>query len=123
MQTTSLFVRIARSSLAGAIGFAVGFYAGFFLLLSIWGLDTGEMAFIFIAGGLGVLCAGVAIAFTVSTSRRRSAILTTLALGAVVLPLLLLFDADPVGMAIGGLTLVILTSALIRAGTLDPASP
>lgn len=115
----SQFARIAGSALVGAVGFAAGFYAGFFLLLSIWGLETDELAFIFIAGGLGVLFAGAAIAFTVSSSRRWTAVLTAVGLGVVMLPLLLLLEADPGGMAIGGLVLVILTSALIRTGVFD----
>lgn len=116
---TSQFASIARSALAGAVGFAVGFYAGFFLILSIWGLEVDELAFVFIAGGLGVLSASAAIALTVSGNRRWPAVLTTVGLGVVMLPLLLLLEADPGGMAIGGLILVILTSALIRTGVFD----
>lgn len=112
---------IAGSTLAGAVGFAAGFYTGFFLLLSIWGLEVDELAFVFIAGGFGVLFAGAAIAFTVTRSRRLSAILTAVGLGVVMLPLLLLFDADAGGMAIGGLALVILTATLIRTGAFDAA--
>ena len=119
MENSSQLVRIAGSILAGAVGFAFGFYAGFFLLLSIWGLETDELAFVFVAGGLGVLFAGLAIAFTVSRSRRWSAVVTAAGLGVVLLPLLLLFDADPAGMAIGGLILVAVTSALTRAGVFD----
>lgn len=119
---SSLFARIAGSAFAGAVGFAVGFYAGFFLLLGIWGLETDELAFILIAGGLGVVFAGAAVAFTVARARRWPAILTAVGLGVVVLPLLLLVDADPAGVAIGGLILVILTSALVRGGALGPSS-
>ncbi|MGD2042817.1 MAG: hypothetical protein PVJ28_04140 [Acidimicrobiia bacterium] len=117
----SKLTRIAGSTLAGAVGFAAGFYTGFFLLLSIWGLEVDELAFVFIAGGFGVLFAGAAIAFTVTRSRRLSAILTAVGLGVVMLPLLLLFDADAGGMAIGGLALVILTATLIRTGAFDAA--
>ncbi len=112
--------RIFGSTLAGAVGYVVGFYAGFFLLLSTWGLDTDELAFVVIAGGLGVLFAAVSIALTVSRARRWRALLSAIGLGVILVPLSLVFDADPVGMALGGLAVATLTSALTRTGVLDP---
>lgn len=115
----SPLARIAGSTIAGAGGFALGFYTGLYLVLSIWGLETDELAFVFVAGGLGVLFAGGAIAMTVSSSRRWPAMVTAVGLGVVMLPLLLLLDSDPVGMAVGGLILVTLTSTLVRTGAFD----
>jgi hypothetical protein len=106
--------------LAGAVGYVVGFCAGFFLLLSTWGLETDELAFVVIAGGLGVLFAAVSIALTVSRARRWRALLSAIGLGVILVPVSLAFDADPVGMALGGLAVATLTSVLTRTGVLDP---
>ncbi|MGD2060246.1 MAG: hypothetical protein PVF87_05245 [Acidimicrobiia bacterium] len=120
MAKVSQLARIGGSTLAGAVGYVVGFYAGLFVLLSSWGLETDELAFVVVAGGLGVVVAGVAVALTVSRARRWRAFLATIGLGVVLVPLLLLFDADPVGMALGGLAMVAVTSTLTRTGVLDP---
>lgn len=105
--------------LAGAVGFLVGFYGGFFLILSIWGLEADELAFVFIAGGLGVIASGAAIAFTLRSTRRWAAFFTNALLGVALLVIVLVFDADAAAMAVGGLILVLATSVLARTGKLD----
>jgi hypothetical protein len=119
MDTPSTLAQIAGSVLAGAIGFFIGFYAGFFIVLSIWGLAVDEIAFVVITGVLGTLAAGGAIAFTVSEARRWGAFLTAVALGVVLVPLVLALDTDVVTIAVVGLFIVVVTSALVRTGAVD----
>lgn len=119
MADSPTFVRILGSALGGAIGFVIGFYAGFFLLLSIWGLETGELAFVLLAGGAGVLASGGAIALTVRRGRKLAAFLTTTVLGLMVLGLILVIDGDFGALLIGGLILVIAVSTLVRTGLTD----
>lgn len=119
MADSPTFVRILGSALGGAIGFVIGFYAGFFLLLSVWGLETGELAFVLLAGGAGVLASGGAIALTVRRGRKLAAFLTTTVLGLMVLGLILVIDGDFGALMIGGLILVIAVSTLVRTGLTD----
>lgn len=107
------------SVLAGAVGFAVGFYAAFFLILGIWGLEFDSLAFPLIGGGSASLFAGIAIALTVSRSRRVPAILTALGLGLILAVLLIAISGDVGALALGGLLLVVLTAVLTRSGALD----
>lgn len=119
MDSSSVLARVAGSTLAGAIGFVVGFYAGFFAVLSIWGLDTGAVAFVVFTGGLGALAAGVGIALTVQPERRRVAILTSGGLGLLLMLTVLAIDGDAGAMAVGGLLVVVATAALVRSGATD----
>ncbi|MFP3883617.1 MAG: hypothetical protein ACLFRT_03305 [Actinomycetota bacterium] len=119
MDTSSTIVRIAGSVLAGAVGFLVGFYAGFFLALSIWGLGAAGPAFVISTGGLGSVAAGAAIAWTVATGRKWPAFLTTLGLGVVLIVVSFLVDADAAALAIGGLLVVVVASILVRTGMTD----
>jgi hypothetical protein len=116
---TSNFPRIAGSALAGAVAFLVGFYAGLFVVLSIWGLEASGVAFVALTGGLGSMAAAGAIALTVSESRRSSAVITALALGVVLIGSILAFDGDALALAIGGVVLAIVASTLVRTGMVD----
>ncbi len=119
MDSSSTIARIAGSVLAGAAGFLVGFYAGFFLVLSIWGLEAAGVAFVVFTGGLGSIVAGAAIAWTVASGRKWPAFLTTVGLGIVLIAASLLFDADAAAHGIGGLVVVVVASILVRTGTTD----
>lgn len=122
MDTSSTIARIAGSVLAGAAGFLVGFYAGLFLVLSIWGLESDEVAFVSFTGGLGSIVAGAAIAWTVAGSRKLLAFITTVGLGIFLMGASFLFDADPVAIGVGGFLVVVVTSILVRTGILDVAA-
>jgi hypothetical protein len=119
MDTSSTVARVAGSALAGAIGFVVGFYAGFFLILSIWGLEAAGVTFVVFTGVLGSIVAGAAIAWTVASGRKWSAFLTTVGLGIVLIGVSFLFDADAAAHGIGGLIVVMVTSILVRTGITD----
>lgn len=112
-------LKTLESVLAGAVGFAIGFYAGFFMILGLWGLEFDSTAFPLVAGGLASLFAGIAIALTVTKSRRVPAILTALGLGLILAVLLIAVNGDVGAMAIGGLVLVVLTTVLTRSGVFD----
>lgn len=116
---SSTIVRIVGSVLAGAGGFLVGFYAGFFLVLSIWGLEAAGVAFVVFAGGLGSAVAGAAIAWTVTGGRKWPAFLTTVGLGIVLIGASFVFDADAAALGVGGLLVVVVTSTLVRTGIID----
>lgn len=105
--------------MAGAIGFLVGFYAGFFLILSMWGLEAAGVTFVVFTGALGSIVAGAAIAWTVASGRKWPAFLTTVGLGIVLIGVSLLFDADAAAHGIGGLVVVVVTSILVRTGITD----
>lgn len=105
--------------LAGAIGFLLGFYAGFFLVLSIWGLEAAGVPFVVFTGGFGSIVAGAAIAWTVASGRKWPAFLTTVGLGIVLIGASLLFDPDAAALAVGGLFVVVVTSILMRTGITD----
>lgn len=119
MDISSTIARIAGSALAGGIGFLVGFYAGLFLILSIWGLEAAGVTFVVFTGGLGSIVAGAAIAWTVASGRKWPAFLTTVGLGIVLIAASLLFDADAAAHGIGGLVVVVVASILVRTGTTD----
>lgn len=119
MNTSSTSARIAGSTLAGAVGFFIGFYAGFFLVLSIWGLETSEVAFVAFTGGLGSIAAGAAIAWTVRSDRKLAAFVTTVGLGLLLMASSFLFDADVVALGIGGFLVVAAASTLTRTGVTD----
>ncbi len=119
MDISSTIARIAGSALAGGIGFVVGFYAGFFLILSIWGLEAAGATFVVFTGVLGSIVAGAAIAWTVASVRKWPAFLTTVGLGIVLIGASLLFDADAAAHGIGGLVVVVVTSILVRTGITD----
>ncbi len=116
---SSTLARIVGSVLAGAAGFLVGFYAGFFLVLSIWGLEAAGVPFVVFTGGLGSIVAGAAIAWTVSGGRKWPAFLTTLGLGIVLIGASFLLDTDAAALGVGGLLVVVVTAILVRTGTLD----
>lgn len=122
MTPTKTIARIAGSALAGAAGFAIGFYSGFFLILSIWGLDTSEIAFVFIAGTLGVVGATLAIMWTVSSKRRLAAVGTTAGLGAILLLVVFGIDADAGALGVGAVLMVIVAAVLVRTGAVDPVA-
>lgn len=105
--------------MAGAIGFLIGFYAGFFLILSIWGLDAAGVTFVVFTGALGSIVAGVAIAWTVASGRKWPAFFTTVGFGIVLIGVSFLFDADAAAHGIGGLVVVVVTSILVRTGITD----
>ena len=117
--SSSVLARIAGSAFAGAVGFVVGFYAGFFVVLSIWGLGTGAVAFVVFTGGLGTVAAGAGIAFTVQPERRRAALLTSGGLGVLMVTTMLAFDGDAGALAVGGLLVALLTAGLVRSGATD----
>lgn len=119
MDTSSTIARIAGSVLAGAAGFLVGFYAGLFLILSIWGLAAAGLTFVVFTGGFGSIVAGAAIAWTVTSGRKWPAFLTTVGLGIVLIGASLLFDADAAAHGIGGLVVVVVASILVRTGIAD----
>lgn len=119
VETSSTTARIAGSALAGAAGFLVGFYSGFFLVLSIWGLEAAGMTFVVFTGGLGSIVAGATIAWTVASGRKWPAFLTTVGLGIVLIGASFLFDADAAAHAIGGLAIVVVASILVRTGIAD----
>lgn len=119
MDTSSTIARIAGSVLAGALGFFVGFYAGLFLILSIWGLEAAGVTFVVFTGGFGVIVAGAAIAWTVASGRKWAAFLTTVGLGIVLIGTSLVLDADAAAHAIGGLVVVVAASVLVRTGITD----
>lgn len=119
METSSTAARIAGSTLAGSFGFFVGFYGGFFLILSIWGLSIDHILFVIVTGGIGAAVAGAAIAVTVSKPRKWAAFFTAMVLGVVLVGVVLLLDTDVGGMAIGAFLLVVATSILVRTGAFD----
>ncbi len=123
MDTSSIIARIAGSVLAGAGGFLVGFYAGFFLILSIWGLEAAGVTFVVFTGGLGSIVAGAAIAWTVASGRKWPAFLTTVGLGIVLIGASVLLDADAAAHGIGGLVVVVVASILVRTGITDLVAP
>jgi hypothetical protein len=123
MADYSTTARIAGSALAGGLAFIGGFYVGFFLTLSIWGLDSPSVAFVLLCGGLGSLAAAGAIAWTVSVSRRPAAVFTAVALGAVLVVSVLVLDADALAMVIGGAAIAIVASILVRTGMVDSLAP
>lgn len=104
---------------AGAIGFAAGFYAGFFLILSVWGLEFEGDLFPVITIGFGSVLAGIAMAFTVKKSRRRQAVLTSVVLGALLIAVVVAFAADVGVIALGGVLLVVFAGILVRTGITD----
>lgn len=119
METSSTPARIAGSVLAGAIGFLVGFYAGFFLVLSIWGLGAAGVEFVIFTGGLGSITAGGAIAWTVASGRKWTAFLTTVGLGVLLIATAFLIDADAAALGVGGLVVAVVASILVRTGITD----
>lgn len=110
-------MRVAGSAVAGAIGFVLGFYVGVFAVLSIWGLDAESVWYPVLTTSLGSLFAGGGIALTVRRTRRLAAIVTALALGALLVMVVVGIDAGLAVAAVGGLTLVVVTAAVTRAGS------
>lgn len=108
---------LALSALVGAVGFAIGFYAGLFALLEAAGLSASGTLFTVVTGGAASLLAGSAIALTVSEGRRAHAVLTAIGLGLALVVVMLALDADAGAMAVGGLILVVATALLVRTGT------
>lgn len=119
MDTSSTIARIVSSVLAGAIGFVLGFYAGLFLILSIWGLEAAGLTFVVFTGGFGAIVGGAAIAWTVASGRKWPAFLITVGLGILLIAASLLFDADAAAHGIGGLVVVVVASILVRTGMVD----
>lgn len=119
METSSAPARIVGSVLAGAIGFLVGFYTGFFLVLSIWGLGAAGVAFVIFTGGLGSIAAGGAIAWTVTSGRKWTAFFTTVGLGVLLIGAVFVSGADAAALGIGGLVVAVVASILVRTGITD----
>lgn len=115
MEGTSI-KELALSAMVGAVGFAIGFYAGLFALLEATGLSASGTVFTVVTGGLGSLLAGIAIALTVSDGRRMHAVLTAVGLGLALVAVMSALDADAGAMAVGGLVLVVATALLVRTG-------
>ena len=117
------WLRALGTIAAGSVGFAIGFYLGLFVILSIWGLDTGGAAFpvLTMAGGSAV--AGLAMASTVTPMARRvRAFATAVVVGGCCLGVILLIDGDFESLWIAGIVVVLLTTALAHAWPLRPAS-
>lgn len=112
-------LRILGSAAAGAVGFVVGFYAGFFILLSVLGLEASGLAFIVVAGGLGIVGAAFAMSLSVRAGRKRAAVVVTVVLGALLLLAVHLIDGDFGTLMLGGLVLVVAVAALVRSGAAD----
>lgn len=104
---------------AGAVGFAVGFYGAFFVILSIWGLEFEGDLFPIITIGLASVAAGVAMALTVRKARRTRAVVVSLVLGAVLIVVVVAIGGDVGAIAVGGLLLVTLAGFLVRGGVAD----
>ena len=100
--------------LLGAVGFAIGFYAGFFLILSIWGLEFQGFWFPVVTGLFGSGLAGVAMMPTVPEGQRSKPVATALGLGTIMAFVMAALDTDAGAMAIGGLLLVIVTSFVVH---------
>ncbi|REK11853.1 MAG: hypothetical protein DWQ40_11930 [Actinobacteria bacterium] len=111
--------KILGSALAGAIGFGVGYYAAFFVVLSIWGLDFDVSWFPVVGGVVASLGAGLGIALTVRQGRKAAAVVAALVLGAVLVTVVMALNADFGFMAVGGLVLAVLTALVIRTGLSD----
>lgn len=101
---------------AGAVGFAIGFYAGFFLILSVWGLEFEDGVFPLITIGIASVVAGIAMALTVQESQRARAVLTSIVLGAVLIGVVLAIGGDVGAIAVGGALLVLIAGILVRNG-------
>lgn len=112
-------LRILGSLAAGAVGFVFGFYAGFFILLSALGLDASGLAFVVVAGGLGVIGAAFGMALSVRSGRKRPAVVVTVVLGALLLLGVHLMNGDFGVLMIGGALLVVVVAALVRTGATD----
>lgn len=96
-------------------------YTAFFLILSAWGLEANEPAFVFIAGTLGVVGVSLAIALTVSSERRWLPAATTAALGLAVLLVVFALDGDAAAaIAVSALVMVAVAAVLLRTGAMDP---
>lgn len=109
------FPRIVSSTLAGTFGFLLGFYAGLFLVLSIWDLEAGQLQYVALTVGIGSLVAGSAVALTVEKQRRATAMVTALGLGLALAAISLILDLDPPWIWGGGLLLAGTTALLARA--------
>lgn len=107
------------SALAGTVGFGVGFYLVFFVVLGIWGLDFDASLLPVIGGGLGSLFAGGAIALTVGRRKRLAAIGVGAGLGVLLILAVVGLDGDFGWLMIGGLALAIVTAGLVRFGMTD----
>lgn len=102
---------------AGVAGFALGFYTGVFVALGVFGLDAGSLWYPAWTTGLGSLFAGIAIALTVRSARRWAALITAIALGAMLVMVVVAVDAHIAVMIVGGLILVAVTAAITRSGS------
>lgn len=93
---------------AGAVGFAIGFYVGLFVILSIWGLDAEGVWYPVSTLAGGSLVAGLGAAATVSPMARRvRALGTALAVGALALGVILAVDGDFEALWIAGLVVAV----------------
>jgi hypothetical protein len=110
-------LRILGSMTAGVVGFTLGFYAGVFVAISVFGLDAVGSWYPTLTTGLGSLFAGIAIALTVKSARRWAALVTAIALGAMLVMVVVAVDAHIAVMMVGGLILVAITVAITRSGS------
>lgn len=106
--------KVIGTAFVGALGFAVGFYAGFFSILAIWGFQFESVLFPIITGGLASAVAGLGMAFTVPSDSRLKTILTTIGLGVVLIAVIGILNADVGAMAVGGLIVVIIAAIVAR---------
>lgn len=114
MSPSTRVLRILGSALAGALGFGLGYYAGLFSVLSIWGLEVNEVWYPVFTVGFGSLFAGGAIAFTVKRSARVGAIITAVGLGAILIIATIAIDGALEMIIFGGLAIAVATSIVVR---------
>ena len=107
------------SAFAGAVGFVAGYYAAFFAVLGIWGLDFDASLIPLAAGIPAGLVAGGAIALTVSSPRKLVAFLIAGALGLILTVLIVVLNGDAGAMLVGGVVLMVVTALIVRSGMAD----
>lgn len=109
-----MWLKFLGSAVAGSVGFAIGFYAGLFAVLSIWGLEAEAPWYVVLLAGTGCLFAGIAVSLTVAGKARLVALGTAAMLAAVVVPVLVGTDAEYEHMIIAGVGVALAASAAAR---------
>lgn len=108
------------SAIAGAVGFLAGYYAAFFVVLSVWGLGFDASFFPLAVGIPAGFVAGGAIALTVVSSRRLPAFLIAGGLGVILTVLIMVLNGDAGAMLVWGVVLMVATALIVRSGFADP---
>lgn len=116
------WIGVLGSTVAGAFGFAVGFYVGLFIILSIWGLDADAVAFPLITLATGSLVCGGAVALTVGGSG-PSVTALSIAVGAGAVIAMGLVALDGSFEALIGSGLVIAFTAALSARVVEARVP